>query len=117
MPVGLTLRVAQDVMRMCENEPCGLRGCVLYVLFDDGKTAHNVDTVVYDPATAATHELTLTLREDTNTSRLGRVLPRCLKRSHTMYLSNGYQLVKRKLYRRNDSVESLEGGDYSISAQ
>ncbi|XP_014677315.1 PREDICTED: DNA damage-inducible transcript 4-like protein [Priapulus caudatus] len=117
VPMGLTQRIAQDIMRMSENEPCGLRGCAIYVRFSDGPSgaARVVDTVDYDPATVSTHELQLTLRdEDAGTGGAGaalrRALPRCMRGRRTVYVSAGYQLVKRKLYRRNDSLESLDSG-------
>lgn len=116
VPLGLTSRVAQDIMRMSENEPCGLRGCVINVQFDDGSSTSKIDTITYDPNTVATHELLLTLQEDDTQFSFRKVLPKCFWRNRTIYLSAGYLLVKKKLYRRQTSLESLSSGDSHSSA-
>lgn len=105
VPDSLTTRVAEDVLLMSEDEPCGLRGCVIYMNYEDRNVCRRIGKVRCDPDSVATFEVTLTLRPDT-TGWL-RLLPLkgCWKkfRNSTLVVSSGYTLVKNKLYRSNQA--------------
>nr|CAH7762875.1 unnamed protein product [Callosobruchus chinensis] len=108
LPCGLLRRIARDVLSMAECEPCGVRGCRLYVTFESnssgaiGNVADGacIAAVHWDPATPATHELYLTLRQQPNAG--WQFLPqviRNLTRGGTIIVSPAYTLSKKKLYR------------------
>nr|CAI5870470.1 unnamed protein product [Callosobruchus analis] len=108
LPCGLLRRIARDVLSMAECEPCGVRGCRLYVTFESnssgavGNVADGacIAAVHWDPATPATHELYLTLRQQPNAG--WQFLPqviRNLTRGGTVIVSPAYTLSKKKLYR------------------
>lgn len=63
LPCGLLQRIARDILAMAESEPCGMRGCTLYLCYEneDCKTL-TTGTLKCDPATASTFELYLTLK-------------------------------------------------------
>lgn len=63
LPCGLLQRIAADIVSMAESEPCGLRGCKLYLLFETTEHCVRVGMVQCDVATAATFELYLTLKQ------------------------------------------------------
>ncbi|KAJ8915024.1 hypothetical protein NQ315_015999 [Exocentrus adspersus] len=63
LPCGLLQRIAADIVAMAESEPCGLRGCKLYLLFETTRHCIRLGTVQCDVATAATFELYLTLKQ------------------------------------------------------
>lgn len=70
LPCGLLQRIARDMVAMAESEPCGLRGCTLYLCYEvEGESEGEVckgttpcTRFECDPATASTFELYLTLR-------------------------------------------------------
>ncbi|KAM8939754.1 DNA damage-inducible transcript 4-like protein [Pelodytes ibericus] len=64
VPKELTTRVAQEVLKLSLNEPCGLRGCILYVKMESENRDMNIDTLVYDSTVVPTFELTLVLKQD-----------------------------------------------------
>lgn len=106
VPADLTTRVAEDVLRMSEDEPCGVRGCVIYINYEDNKTyCRRIGKVRCDPDAVPTFEVVLTLRPDA-TSWL-RLLPLkgCWKkfRTATIVVSSDYTLAKNKLYRSNQA--------------
>uniref|UniRef100_A0A3P9L2I0 DNA damage-inducible transcript 4-like protein n=1 Tax=Oryzias latipes TaxID=8090 RepID=A0A3P9L2I0_ORYLA len=76
VPEKLTRRIAREVLCLASCEPCGLRGCVLYVLLEVEKGCKQVERIVYDA----------TLSGFAPTFR------------HVLKLSHGFQLVKKKLY-------------------
>ncbi|XP_066304118.1 DNA damage-inducible transcript 4-like protein [Branchiostoma lanceolatum] len=105
VPDNLTQKIARDVMRMSDNEPCGLRGCLIHTVYEDSDVCKQVGRVNYDPDTVNTFELTLTLRRDRaawlNTLRALLPFSGCSGQK-TVTLSSGYRLVKKKLYRLGD---------------
>ena len=70
VPPTMLDQVADDVLRIAQDEPCGLRGCLLTVrLADDTSSAEKesytrLAQVKADQFTPTTHELLLTLRPD-----------------------------------------------------
>jgi len=100
LPHNLLARVVTDIITMAENEPCGLRGCHLYLYYQDEDERKAIGEIRCDASTVSTFELTLTLRRDQ--SLWSNVLPnflRNLTRNGTVVLSPGYLLKKNKLYR------------------
>lgn len=63
LPCGLLQRIARDILSMAESEPCGLRGCTLYLNFEGEDVCRRLSTVKCDPATASTFELFLTFKQ------------------------------------------------------
>lgn len=105
VPTHLTVQVARDMIRLSQDEPCGLRGCVLLMNYEDQLGCRRIGHLQYDPATVPTFELVLTLKKDTNSWLSFRyMLPfrgcfRKFGKGPTIVVSPGYTLVKKKLYR------------------
>jgi len=101
LPCGLLPRIAKDILELADNEPCGLRGCTLYLRLETGQgEPRHLSTVKCDPTTVSTFHLTLTLRQDATAWH--NILPQFLKnlaRGGTVMISSMYCLEKKKLYR------------------
>jgi len=100
LPTDLLPRIALDIIRMAESEPCGLRGCTLFINFEGPDTFRRIGTIKCDPFTVSTFELHLTLKQDS--SSWHSLLPQFLKnltRGGTIVISPGFTLEKKKLYR------------------
>ncbi|PSN58152.1 hypothetical protein C0J52_01043 [Blattella germanica] len=100
LPADLLPRVARDVLSMAENEPCGLRGCTLFINFETDQMCRRIGTIKCDPNTVSTFELFLTLKQDS--SSWHSLLPQFLKnltKGGTIMISQGFTLEKKKLYR------------------
>ncbi|XP_068082851.1 protein charybde-like [Anabrus simplex] len=100
LPADLLPRIARDVLRMAENEPCRLRGCTLFINFENDQMCRRIGTIKCDPSTVSTFELYLTLKQDS--SSWHSLLPQFLKnltRGGTIKISQGFVLEKKKLYR------------------
>ncbi|XP_071808925.1 DNA damage-inducible transcript 4-like protein [Asterias amurensis] len=110
VPEDLPQRVADDIMRMSLDEPCGVRGCTISVIFEDGELCERVGKITVDPSTVTTFEIVLVLSKET---------PRWLISKLQTYLRNSsekptvvkssYKLIKRKLYRRESHIYVREG--------
>ncbi|KAL1115757.1 hypothetical protein AAG570_006047 [Ranatra chinensis] len=101
LPDDLLPRVAADVLRLAENEPCGLRGCTLFINFETDTECRRIGTVKCDPNTVSTFELFLTLKRDSR-STWHSILPQFIKnltKGGTIMISPGFTLEKKKLYR------------------
>lgn len=81
LPPDLLQRVAADVFALAEVEPCGIRGCTLYVEFlsADLQNCRRIATVKWDPNTVSTFELTLTLKQDPRSASWTSILPQFIK--------------------------------------
>ncbi|XP_060522728.1 protein charybde-like [Cylas formicarius] len=101
LPCGLLQRVARDIVSMAESEPCGLRGCQLFLLFDaqQGTSPTKIGKIVCDPETACTFELYLTLKQNSIGWNFLPQFLRNLTRGGTVVISPAYTLIKKKLYR------------------
>lgn len=103
VPKELTTRVAQEALTLSLNEPCGLRGCIIYVNVESNSKQMALDTIIYDPIVDPTFELKLVLKHDTQGWDYFRdflVSRSCfpsLSRS-VIKLSPKFQLTKRRLY-------------------
>ncbi|XP_022191088.1 protein charybde isoform X1 [Nilaparvata lugens] len=101
LPADLLPRIARDVIRMAENEPCGLRGCTLFINFGTEEECRRIGTIKCDPNTVSTFELFLTLTQDAK-STWHSILPQFIKnltKGGTIMISPAFELEKKKLYR------------------
>ncbi|EDV51415.1 protein charybde [Drosophila erecta] len=100
LPNDLTQRIAAEIIRMSEREPCGERACTLFIEFES--EPNKVKRIAYfkvDPDTVSIFELYLTLRQDK--SGWSSLLPQFIKnltRSNTINISPDFTLTKKKLY-------------------
>lgn len=105
VPEKLTRRVARRVLRLAACEPCGLRGCVLYVHLElDKGCCRRLERIVCDATVVPTFELTLVFKQDGGGAwpslRDVFLLGTCFAPTfrHALKLSPGFRLVKKKLY-------------------
>ncbi|KAF7989237.1 hypothetical protein HCN44_007834 [Aphidius gifuensis] len=100
LPADLLPRIAKDVLAMAENEPCGLRGCTLFINFETDSICRRLTRIQCDPNTVSTFELYLTLKQDHTSWHI--LLPQFLKnltRGGTVMISRFFTLEKKKLFR------------------
>ncbi|XP_071857074.1 protein charybde [Bombus fervidus] len=100
LPADLLPRIAKTVLSMAENEPCGLRGCTLFISFETDSVCRKLSKIQCDPNTVSTFELYLTLKQDHTSWHI--LLPQFLKnltRGGTIMISRDFTLEKKKLYR------------------
>lgn len=77
LPADLLNRVAADMVEMSEKEPCGIRGCSVYIEFEDEPgNSRRIASLEVGASTVSTFELYLTLRHDQSgwTSKLPQFL-------------------------------------------
>ncbi len=103
VPEKLTRRIAREVLRLASCEPCGLRGCVLYVHLELDKGCKRLERIVYDATVVPTFELTLVFKQDGTAWPSLRdffFMGTCFAPTfrHALKLSPGFRLVKKKLY-------------------
>lgn len=100
LPADLLPRIAAQMFELSEKEPCGIRGCTVYIEFEDEpENSRRIATMKTDPTTVSTFELYLTLRQDR--SGWTSILPQFLKnlaRGSTIMISPEFALTKNKLY-------------------
>lgn len=98
LPSDLTQRIATDIVLVSEREPCGTRGCTVFVEYEeDVNSVKRIAKLKLDPEMVSTFEVYLTLRQDKKgwTS----LLPQFIKGlSRTVTISPDYTINKRKLY-------------------
>ncbi|XP_050523929.1 protein charybde-like isoform X2 [Daktulosphaira vitifoliae] len=100
LPPDLLRRIARDVLKMAESEPCGLRGCTLYLNFEGDQECRKIGTIKCDTNTVSTFELFLTLKQDPrNTWSLIPLFIRNLTKGGTIVIDQEFTIEKRKLYR------------------
>ncbi|TMW47426.1 hypothetical protein DOY81_007495 [Sarcophaga bullata] len=100
LPWDLTPRIAADMIKTSEREPCGVRGCAIFIDFEDETgSVRRIASFKVDPSTVSTFELFLTLKQDKGgwTSLLPQFLKN-LTRSSTILISPHFTLNKHKLY-------------------
>jgi hypothetical protein len=101
LPADLLHRVSAEMIKLSEREPCGIRGCSLYIEFEDEPgNSRRIASIKADPNTVSTFELYLTLKHDR--SGWTSILPQFLKnlaRGSTIMISPEFTLTKNKLYR------------------
>lgn len=108
LPKDLIERISRDIVRMSECEPSGIRGCTVYASLERKNETIALCQVDASSETVSTFEVYLTLKEDKKRwyslrDLLFPVVPGCFLSSFQdeIYLSQGFQLVKKKLYRPN----------------
>ncbi|XP_013784893.1 DNA damage-inducible transcript 4-like protein [Limulus polyphemus] len=100
LPSNLTHRIAEDIVRMSEREPCGLRGCVLYINLEEKKLSRRIGKIKCASDAVATFEIFLMLKADCSSwFRIKQLLMARLGRKPAVVISEGYALNKKKLYR------------------
>lgn len=102
IPLNLTQQIALDVLSSSDSEPCGLRGCILYINFeDDSKEVRSIGCVrPVGSNPVPTFELYLTLKQ-ANSGWLTAVSNRIWKSlgRKSIVISESYQLSKKRLFR------------------
>lgn len=103
VPEKLTRRIAREVLRQAAGEPCGLRGCILFVHLEADKVCKQLERVVYDATVVPTFELSLVFKQDGTawpSLRDFLFMGTCFAPTfrHALKLSPSFRLVKRKLY-------------------
>merc|ERR1719510_1428762 len=135
-PDNLVSVIAGHVIQESSLEPCGLKGCVIYIYLEDDEGCQYVNCLRCDPETVPTFELTLTLRSSPSSSNpflltrsqssifssVGRrpswgdrLLPSLVRNIRqtqstkpvSILVSTSYKLVKRRKYRLNESPQQL----------
>ncbi|KAL0970349.1 hypothetical protein UPYG_G00240790 [Umbra pygmaea] len=103
VPEKLTRRIARDVLRLSSCEPCGIRGCVLYVHLEQERGCQQLERIVYNADVVPTFELTLVFKQDGSAWPSLRDLlyiGACFTPGfrHVLKLSPSFRLIKKKLY-------------------
>ncbi|KAM7359061.1 protein scylla-like [Cochliomyia hominivorax] len=103
IPCDLTTRIASEIIRVSEREPCGIRGCTLYIEFEEEpQNSRRIGTLKVDYEMVSTFELYLTLRQDKR--GWASLLPQFMKNlSRSITISPEFSLTKHKLYSPNES--------------
>lgn len=106
LPPHLLDQVTEHVQYFAKDEPCGLRGCVLLVVWEDGVNGpQQLAQVKADSSTPTTHILVLTLRPDPAAwyTKMARILRSLDKRDRRqLVVSPQYDLTKKRLYNFED---------------
>lgn len=77
LPCDLLERIAESVISLADTEPCGVKGCTLYLTFEMEDECRKLGVVKFDPTTASTFELYLKLKQ--STTGWNSFLPQFLK--------------------------------------
>ena len=97
IPQKLTTQIAQDIIAMAESEPCGLRGCILYINIEEKTLCRRLGEAKLDRSSVPTFEMYLTLKREIP----GWIdaFENKLFRKESVILSEVYRISKKKLYR------------------
>lgn len=111
IPCDLTTRIAAEIIRLSDKEPCGLRGCTIYIEFEDEPhNSRRIATLKINPEAISTFEIYLTLRQDHR--GWTALLPQFMKQlSRTITISPEFTISKNKLY-----SPSFTSSTYSYTA-
>ena len=98
LPCDLTPSIAAEIIRVSEKEPCGIRGCTIYIEFEDEpNNSRRIASLKLDPETVSTFEVYLTLRQDHR--GWASLLPQFMKSlARTITISPEFTITKHKLY-------------------
>ncbi|XP_034102777.1 protein scylla [Drosophila albomicans] len=98
LPCDLTPSIAAEIIRVSEKEPCGIRGCTIYIEFEDEpQNSRRIASLKVDPEMVSTFEVYLTLRQDHR--GWTALLPQFMKSlARTITISPEYTITKHKLY-------------------
>ncbi|XP_066985712.1 protein charybde-like [Macrobrachium rosenbergii] len=103
LPPSLLDQVAEEVLHLSKDEPCGLRGCMLLVMWknsDSDNQRQLITQVKADTCTPTTHILVLTLQPDCSSwyNRMARMIRSLDKRERRQLVASpDYELKKRRL--------------------
>ncbi|XP_069174746.1 protein scylla [Procambarus clarkii] len=100
LPPTLLDQVADHVLDLSKDEPCGLRGCVIVVAYVEPEEGEQfLAQVKADKTMPSTHLLILTLRPDPASwyTKMARIF-RSLGGKRRMIVSPKYELSKRTFY-------------------
>ncbi|TTE22041.1 DNA damage-inducible transcript 4-like protein [Bagarius yarrelli] len=95
VPSHMSTRVAGDVLRASEHEPCGLKGALIHLFTETEAGLQNVGTMTPEHGLTPTFELSVVLRVD---PQRWPPLKHLLGSKKVLRLRPEYHLVKRKLY-------------------
>ncbi|XP_072534143.1 DNA damage-inducible transcript 4 protein-like [Salminus brasiliensis] len=94
VPHQLLEHIGQELLHLAAGEPCGLRGALIDLCVENGKSYQSIGQLAVDPSTVPTFHLTFLLRPD-----LGGLWPKfTMKLSNSVRLSSGFTVAKKKLY-------------------
>lgn len=98
IPAEMISRVAAEIVGLADDEPCGLRGCIIYISVEEKTGVERLARLTCDPSAVPTFEVTLTLKPD---SSWLRGIKECWKKlkNKSVIISSVYTLTKTKLYR------------------
>lgn len=78
LPDDLLSKIASQIYFLSEKEPCGIKGCAIYIDFEDEPASpRRISSLKVDPNTLSTFELYLTIKQDK--SGWHNILPQFLK--------------------------------------
>ncbi|XP_050696407.1 protein charybde-like [Eriocheir sinensis] len=98
-PPHLLDQVAEHVLELSKDEPCGLRGCVLFVVYQDPELGEQqLAKMKADRNMPSTHLLVLKLKADPTSwyTKMARIFRSLGKRK--MVVSPKYELLKKNFY-------------------
>ncbi|KAK8395508.1 hypothetical protein O3P69_005551 [Scylla paramamosain] len=112
-PPLLLDQVAEHVLDLAKDEPCGLRGCVLFVVYEDPELGElQLAKMKADKNMPSTHLLVLKLKADPTSwfTKMARIFRSLGKRK--MVVSPRYELLKKNFYDDPQDVENHESLKY-----
>lgn len=78
LPDDLLSKISSQIYSLSEKEPCGIKGCAIYIDFEDETAStRRLSSVKIDQNTLSTFELFLTIKQDY--SGWHNILPQFLK--------------------------------------
>lgn len=98
-PPLLLDQVAKHILDLSKDEPCGLRGCVLFVVYEDPELGEQqLAKMKADRNMPSTHLLVLKLKADPTSwfTKMARIFRSLGKRK--MVVSPKYELLKKNFY-------------------
>ncbi|KAM4636710.1 DNA damage-inducible transcript 4 protein [Discoglossus pictus] len=107
LPDFLLQNLGEELLHLACSEPCGLRGALIDLCVEHGKSCHSVAQISVDGAVVPTFQLTVLLRLDS------RLWPRIQGLFSTkpvpgsgqsLKLSPGFKVVKKKLYSSEEFI-------------
>ncbi|XP_069719944.1 DNA damage-inducible transcript 4 protein [Phaenicophaeus curvirostris] len=98
VPAELLAQVRAELLRLAWSEPCGLRGALLDLCVERGRSCLAVGHIAVDPAVVPTFQLTLVLRLDSRLWPKIRGLFTSGAAFAPLKLSTGFRVIKKKLY-------------------
>lgn len=95
VPARMCMRVAGDVLRASEHEPCGLRGALIHLFTETQAGLQKVGTVTQEHSVTPTFELSVVFRAEPHR---WPPIKHLLGSERVVRLRPEYRLIKRKLY-------------------